>query len=130
MSALLFNYQEGRNGHLIAYQIRNTQLYQSLAILIILLFVFLTPAAFGAQSDENEVAKEVQSMLDKARPQATGCAAAGYDGCCTGDNCKTESGCYCDVKCYYFHNCCDDITTIGCYRKHTIQHTAWLDLKQ
>ena len=71
-------------------------------------------------------------MLDRARPQATaptqaatsqptGCAAAGYDGCCTGDDCKTESGCYCDVKCYYFHNCCDDITAVGCYRKCATQ---------
>ena len=68
----------------------------------------------------NEEAEEVQNQLDQAnngpaRSQATGCAAAGYNGCCTGDDCKTESGCYCDVKCYYFHNCCDDITSIGCY---------------
>ena len=52
-----------------------------------------------------------------------GCAAAGYSGCCTDENsqnCKTTSGCYCDVKCYYFHNCCDDITSVGCYRKSTI----------
>ena len=55
-----------------------------------------------------------------ATTQATGCAAAGYTGCCTGDNCKVDSGCYCDVKCYYFHNCCDDITAIGCYRKCAI----------
>ena len=60
-------------------------------------------------------------MLDEATSQPTGCAAAGYTGCCTGDNCKTDSGCYCDVKCYYFHNCCDDITAIGCYRKCAIQ---------
>ena len=60
----------------------------------------------------------MQDILDQARDQATGCAAAGYNGCCTGDNCKTDSGCYCDVKCYYFHNCCDDITKVGCYRKH------------
>ena len=78
---------------------------------------------FGAGM-ENEVAKEVQLLLDKARHQDTGCAAAGYDGCCTGDDCKTESGCYCDVKCYYFHNCCDDITAIGCYRKCAIYHYA------
>ena len=56
-------------------------------------------------------------QLDNARHQDTGRAAAGYDGCCTGDDCKTESGCYCDVKCYYFRNCCDDITAIGCYHK-------------
>ena len=48
-----------------------------------------------------------------------GCAAAGYSGCCTDENCKTASGCYCDVRCYYFHNCCDDITSVGCYRKST-----------
>ena len=75
----------------------------------------------------NEEAEEVQNQLDQAnngpasmqaaRHQATGCAAAGYTGCCTGENCKTDSGCYCDVKCYYFHNCCDDVTAIGCYRK-------------
>ena len=47
-----------------------------------------------------------------------GCAAAGYSGCCE-ENCKTPSGCYCDVRCYYFHNCCDDITSVGCYRKST-----------
>jgi len=78
-------------------------------------------AGYGlvSQSNENEVAKEVQEMLDKTTSQATGCAAAGYTGCCTEDNCKTESGCYCDVRCYYFHNCCDGITSIGCYRKCT-----------
>ena len=53
-----------------------------------------------------------------------GCAAAGYNGCCT-NNCKTTSGCYCDVKCYYFHNCCDDITSVGCYRKSTIFAIIW-----
>ena len=47
-----------------------------------------------------------------------GCAAAGYSGCCD-KNCKTASGCYCDVRCYYFRNCCDDITSVGCYRKST-----------
>ena len=113
--------------------------------------IFLwNPADYRAQSDEDEVAKEVQNLLDQAnhgttpmqpattqanyhlaptqaaRPQATGCAAAGYTGCCTGDNCKTDSGCYCDVKCYYFHNCCDDITAIGCYRKHAIHFVCSL----
>ena len=75
----------------------------------------------------SQEAEEVQNQLDQtnngqaARHQATGCAAAGHTGCCTGDNCKTNTGCYCDVKCYYFHNCCHDIVSIACYRKHTIQ---------
>ena len=109
-----------------------------------LLFVLWNSAVSRAQSDEDEVAKEVQNLLDQAnhgpaptqaattqaynhlaptqaaKLQVTGCAAAGYTRCCTGDNCKVESGCYCDVKCYYFHNCCDDITSIGCYRKYSI----------
>ena len=93
------------------------------------MFVFLNPAAaatnmavLGAPGrKEDELAKELQILLDKATYQSTGCAAAGHTGCCTEDNCKTDSGCYCDVRCYYFRNCCDDIISIGCYRKSTIQ---------
>ena len=33
---------------------------------------------------------------------------------------KAASGCYCDVTCYYFRTCCDDITANGCYRKNTV----------
>ena len=47
---------------------------------------------------EDKLAKDVQMQLDNARHKDTGCAAAGYTGCCTGDDCKTESGCYCDVR--------------------------------
>ena len=92
-------------------------------VLFYLLFPSSNSAGWGGWG--NEETKEVQNQLDQtnndlARHQATGCAGAGYNGSCTGDDCKTESGCYCDVKCYYFHNCCDDITSIGCYRKCTI----------
>ena len=104
-----------------------------------------THAALRGQS---KVAEEVQHLLDQVyhaptqaattqanhhpaptqtgRLQVTGCVAAGYTGCCIGGNCKVESGCYCDVKCYYFHNCCDDITASGCYRKCAIHFVCSL----
>ena len=56
----------------------------------------------------------------RAKVQQQGCAAAGYHGCCTEGNCKTTSGCYCGVDCYFFRNCCDDITVVGCYREYKL----------
>lgn len=53
----------------------------------------------------------------RAKVQQQGCAAAGHSGCCTGDNCRTASGCNCGVDCYLLRNCCDDITVVGCYRE-------------
>ena len=124
----------------------NTQLNQVAAIQSIFINLFFcciwNLEAFNAllfpsarASKEDEVAEEVQNLLDQAnhaptqagKLQATGCAAAGYTGCCTGDNCRVKSGCYCDVKCYYFHNCCDDITAIGCYRKCAIHFVCSLN---
>jgi len=55
-----------------------------------------------------------------------GCVAAGYKGCCTEGDCKAASGCYCDVTCYYFRTCCDDMITVGCYRKSTIKTVNFL----
>ena len=75
------------------------------------------PAPTQAATSQAATSQAATSQAATSHP--TGCAAAGYTGCCTGDNCKTDSGCYCDVRCYYFHNCCDDITSIGCYRKCT-----------
>ena len=60
----------------------------------------------------------VSQALNAATYQ--GCAAAGHKGCCTEGDCKAASGCYCDVTCYYFRTCCDDITANGCYRKNTL----------
>ena len=76
-----------------------------------------TSQAATSQAATSQAATSQAATSQAATSHPTGCAAAGYRGCCTGDNCKTDSGCYCDVRCYYFHNCCDDITSIGCYRK-------------
>ena len=40
-----------------------------------------------------------------------------YFGCC--DNYITppcsNNGCYCDIDCHKFNNCCSDIANIGCH---------------
>ena len=112
----------GKGDSDIWFRIQNWPNQFKAAWSFLLICLSLNSAGWGIKK-----AEEVQNQLNQAgsgqaptqaaRPQTTGCAAAGYTGCCTGDNCKTDSGCYCDVRCYYFHNCCDDITSIGCYRK-------------
>ena len=79
----------------------------------------MLPASWGWNRAQQTVQVEAQV---EAQVGATyqGCAAAGYSGCCTEGDCKAVSGCYCDVTCYYFRTCCDDITMAGCYRKSTL----------
>ena len=47
------------------------------------------------------------------------CASQGYTGCCdpnTNGNCLGSDGtCYCDHDCYFYGDCCADITSIGCF---------------
>ena len=40
------------------------------------------------------------------------CVDAGFESCCTGSNCGLPSGCFCDLPCYEFDDCCDDIAEI------------------
>ena len=51
---------------------------------------------------------------------AGSCADAGFSGCCVDDNCEITAAavplsCYCDVLCYEFNDCCDDIELIECH---------------
>jgi len=85
--------------------------------------VFAPPASRkrGRGRGRGHAGRVIQADQDEIQAGATyqGCAAAGFNGCCAEGNCKAASGCYCDVTCYYFRTCCDDITEVGCYRKST-----------
>ena len=53
------------------------------------------------------------------------CVDAGFTGCCTNNDCEVfsptfASSCYCDVLCYVFDDCCEDITDIGCHQQNGI----------
>ena len=52
------------------------------------------------------------------------CVDAGFSGCCEGDNCEVfpssnfSFSCFCDVMCFKYGDCCDDISITGCAERN------------
>ena len=58
------------------------------------------------------------------------CVDAGFTGCCIGENCTVFApslpfSCYCDALCYVYDDCCDDISSIGCYEDDSKFSIIW-----
>ena len=69
----------------------------------------------GHRSVHTTIVKLTTSILN-----AGSCVNASFNGCCTGADCEVFSSstfpisCFCDVLCYTYDDCCNDITSIGC----------------
>ena len=74
--------------------------------------------------------KQCNSPLKEVNRTLSSCVAGGIEECCTNGNCVLAPfplffKCFCDVHCYKFEDCCEDVEEIGCSEQNgtIFEHT-------